>query len=124
MAKYEFSVSVTPQFLPEHSAPDEQHYVFAYTVKIRNTGDRTATLVSRHWIITDANNKIEEVEGAGVIGEQPTLQPGQSFEYTSGCPLETPVGSMHGTYHCVGEDGTQFDATIPEFVLSMPSTLH
>ena len=124
MPKHEFSVSVTPQFQPEHSQPDQHHYVFAYTVKIRNTGEQAAQLISRHWIITDANNKIEEVEGAGVVGEQPTLQPGQSFEYTSGCPLETPVGSMHGTYHCVGADGTRFDAPIPEFVLSMPSTLH
>lgn len=124
MAKHEFSVSVTPKFLPEHSEPDEQKYVFAYTVKIRNTGEHTARLISRHWVITDANNKIEEVEGAGVVGEQPTLQPGEAFEYTSACPLETPVGSMHGTYHCVGEDGTKFDATIPEFVLSVPSTLH
>jgi len=124
MPKHEFSVNVTPQFLPEHSQPDEQHYVFAYTVRIRNTGEEAAQLISRHWVITDANNKIEEVQGLGVVGEQPTLQPGQSFEYTSGCPLETPVGSMRGTYHCVGADGTQFNADIPEFVLSVPSTLH
>lgn len=124
MPKHEFSVDVTPQFLPEHSQPDEQHYVFAYTVRIRNTGEETAQLISRHWVITDANNKIEEVKGLGVVGEQPTLQPGQDFEYTSGCPLQTPVGSMRGTYHCVGADGTRFDADIPEFVLSVPSTLH
>jgi len=124
MAKYEFSVSVRPQFLVEHSNPDEQHYVFAYTVTIRNTGERTAQLVSRHWIITDANNSVEEVRGEGVVGEQPVLEPGQSFEYTSGCPLPTPVGSMRGSYQCIADDGTAFEAPIPEFVLSMPRTLH
>jgi ApaG protein len=124
MAKYEFSVSVRPQYLVEHSNPDEEHYVFAYTVTIRNTGEHTAQLVSRHWIITDANNSVEEVRGEGVVGEQPVLQPGQSFEYTSGCPLPTPVGSMRGSYQCVADDGTAFEAAIPEFVLSMPRTLH
>jgi ApaG protein len=124
MATYEFSVSVRPQYLAAHSNPEEQHFVFAYTVTIRNTGKRTAQLMSRHWIITDANNEVEEVRGDGVVGEQPVLKPGESFEYTSGCPLTTPVGSMRGTYQCVGEDGTAFEATIPEFVLSMPRTLH
>lgn len=124
MAKYEFSVSVRPQFMPDHSQPEEQNFMFAYTVTIRNTGEAPAQLISRHWIITDANSKVEEVKGLGVVGEQPTLQPGQAFEYTSGCPLATPVGSMRGTYHCVGDDGTRFEATIPEFVLSMPRTLH
>jgi ApaG protein len=124
MAKYEFTVSVRPQFMPDHSQPDEQNFMFAYTVTIRNTGEAPAQLISRHWIITDANSKIEEVKGLGVVGEQPTLQPGQAFEYTSGCPLATPVGSMRGTYQCVGDDGTRFEATIPEFVLSMPRTLH
>jgi len=124
MAKYQFSVSVRPQFMPDHSQPDEQSFMFAYTVTIRNTGEAPAQLISRHWIITDANAKIEEVKGLGVVGEQPTLQPGQTFEYTSGCPLATPVGSMSGTYHCVGDDGTRFEATIPEFVLSMPRSLH
>jgi ApaG protein len=124
MAKYEFSVSVRPQYLVEHSNPDEQHYVFAYTVTIRNTGEHTAQLVSRHWIITDANNSVEEVRGEGVVGEQPVLEPGQSFEYTSGCPLPTPVGSMRGSYQCIADDGTAFEAPIPEFVLSMPRTLH
>jgi ApaG protein len=124
MAKYEFSVSVRPQYLVEHSNPDEQLYVFAYTVTIRNTGEHTAQLVSRHWIITDANNSVEEVRGEGVVGEQPVLEPGQSFEYTSGCPLPTPVGSMRGSYQCIADDGTAFEAPIPEFVLSMPRTLH
>ncbi len=124
MAKYEFSVSVRPQYLVEHSNPDEQHYVFAYTVTIRNTGEHTAQLISRHWVITDGNNAIEEVRGEGVVGEQPVLKPGEAFEYTSGCPLPTPVGSMRGSYQCVADDGTAFEAPIPEFVLSTPRTLH
>ena len=124
MAKYEFSINVRPQYLVEHSNPDEQQYVFAYTVTIRNTGEHTAKLISRHWIITDGNNAVEEVRGEGVVGEQPVLQPGEAFEYTSGCPLPTPVGSMRGSYQCVADDGTAFEAPIPEFVLSMPRTLH
>ena len=124
MPTYQFSVSVRPQFVPEHSRPDEDKFLFAYTVTIRNTGDVAAQLISRHWIITDANNKVEEVQGLGVVGEQPTLQPGEAFEYTSGCPIATPVGSMRGSYQCVAEDGTRFEAPIPEFLLSMPRTLH
>lgn len=124
MAIYELSVQVRPRYLEEHSNPEDQHFVFAYTVTIRNTGERTAKLMSRHWIITDANNQVEEVRGDGVVGEQPVLKPGESYEYTSGCPLPTPVGSMRGTYQCLADDGTRFDATIPEFVLSMPRTLH
>ena len=124
MPKYEFSVSVRPQFVPEHSKPDEDQFLFAYTVTIRNTGDVAAQLISRHWVITDANNKVEEVQGLGVVGEQPLLKPGEAFEYTSGCPIATPVGSMRGSYQCVAEDGTRFEAPIPEFMLSMPRTLH
>jgi ApaG protein len=124
MAKYEFSVNVRPQYLVEHSDPDDEKYVFAYTVTIRNTGEHTAQLISRHWIITDGNNAVEEVRGAGVVGEQPVLKPGEAFEYTSGCPLPTPVGSMRGSYQCVADDGTAFEAPIPEFVLSTPRTLH
>lgn len=124
MPKYQFSVDVRPQFVPEHSNPDEDKFLFAYTVTIRNTGDVTAQLISRHWIITDAHNKVEEVQGLGVVGEQPVLKPGEAFEYTSGCPIATPVGSMRGTYQCVAEDGTRFEAPIPEFLLSMPRTLH
>ena len=124
MAKYEFSVNVRPQYLVEHSDPDEEKYVFAYTVTIRNTGEHTAQLISRHWIITDGNNAVEEVRGAGVVGEQPVLKPGEAFEYTSGCPLPTPVGSMRGSYQCVADDGTAFEAPIPELVLSTPRTLH
>ena len=124
MPKYEFSVSVRPQFVTEHSRPEEDKFLFAYTVTIRNTGDVTAQLISRHWIITDAHDKVEEVQGLGVVGEQPVLQPGEAFEYTSGCPIATPVGSMRGSYQCVAEDGTRFEAAIPEFLLSMPRTLH
>jgi ApaG protein len=124
MAKYEFSVNVRPQYLVEHSDPDAEKYVFAYTVTIRNTGEHTAQLISRHWIITDGNNAVEEVRGAGVVGEQPVLKPGEAFEYTSGCPLPTPVGSMRGSYQCEADDGTAFEAPIPEFVLSTPRTLH
>ena len=124
MAKYEFSVEVAPRFVAEQSNPDDDEYVFAYTVTIRNTGQVAAQLVSRHWVITDADGHVEEVRGAGVVGEQPLLAPGQTFQYTSGCPLPTPVGSMRGSYQCVAEDGTRFDAPIPEFVLSMPRTLH
>ena len=124
MPTYQFSVSVHPQFVPEHSRPDEDKFLFAYTVTIRNTGDVAAQLVSRHWIITDANNKVEEVQGLGVVGEQPMLKPGEAFEYTSGCPIATPVGSMRGSYQCVAEDGTRFEAPIAEFLLSMPRTLH
>jgi ApaG protein len=124
MARYEFSVQVVPRYLAEQSDPDEGRYLFAYTVTIRNTGEVAAQLLSRHWIITDADGDIEEVRGPGVVGEQPVLQPGQAFQYTSGCPLGTPVGSMHGTYQCLAEDGTAFEAPIPEFVLSAPRSLH
>jgi ApaG protein len=124
MHKYEFTVSTIPHYLKEQSAPDEDHYVFAYTVTIRNTGDVTGQLISRHWIITDGDGQVQEVRGEGVVGEQPVIEPGQSYEYTSGCPLPTPVGSMKGSYQCVAADGTKFTAPIPEFVLSMPSTLH
>jgi ApaG protein len=124
MRKYEFTVSTVPQYLADQSAPDEDQYVFAYTVTIRNTGEVAGQLISRHWIITDGDGQVQEVRGDGVVGEQPVLQPGQSYKYTSGCPLTTPVGSMKGSYQCVASDGTKFEATIPEFVLSMPSRLH
>ena len=124
MPTYQFSVSVRPQFVPEHSRPDEDKFLFAYTVTIRNTGDVAAQLISRHWIITDANNKIEEVQGLGVVGEQPFLKPGESFEYTSGTAIATPVGAMKGSYQMVAEDGTSFEAEIPEFILAVPRVLH
>jgi ApaG protein len=124
MRKYEFSVSAVPRYLAEQSAPDEDQYVFAYTITIRNTGAVAGKLISRHWIITDADGQVQEVRGEGVVGKQPLLQPGQSFEYTSGCPLTTPVGTMKGSYQCVAADGTPFEVPIPEFVLSMPRALH
>lgn len=124
MSKYEFKVSVVTQYLEEQSNPDKAHFVFAYTITIKNTGDIPAQLISRHWIITDANNKTHEVQGLGVVGHQPLLKPGEAFEYTSGSSLETPRGTMQGTYFCVAEDGHKFDVAIPEFVLSLPRTLH
>jgi ApaG protein len=124
MARYEFTVSVVPQYLAEQSDPDHDEYLFTYTVTVRNTGEVTAKLVTRHWIITDADGEVDEVRGEGVVGEQPVLRPGEAFQYTSGCPLTTPVGSMKGSYQCVAEDGTRFEAPIPEFILSMPRVLH
>ena len=124
MAAYEFTVSVKTQYLAEQSEPERSNYVFAYTITIKNTGQVAAQLISRHWIIIDANNHREEVRGLGVVGHQPLLQPGEQFEYTSGTALTTPQGSMVGTYFCVAEDGEQFEAKIPEFVLTLPRTLH
>lgn len=124
MAVYDFTIAVRTQYLPEQSEPDRAKFVFAYTVTIRNTGDVAAQLISRHWIVVDANNHVEEVRGLGVVGHQPLLQPGEHFEYTSGTVLATPLGSMTGTYLCVAEDGEQFEAKIPEFILSLPRTLH
>lgn len=124
MAKYEFTVTVLPRFLREQSDPDNDKYLFAYTIRIVNSGQTTAQLISRHWVITDANQHVEEVRGPGVVGEQPRLAPGEAFEYTSGCPLPTPFGSMRGSYQCVAEDGTAFEVPIPEFLLSVPRTLH
>lgn len=124
MADYELTVVVRTQYLEEQSDPGRDHYVFAYAVSIRNTGQATAQLISRHWVITDANQKIEEVKGLGVVGHQPLLKPGEQFDYTSGTVLKTPQGSMSGSYFCVAEDGTRFEAPVPEFVLSLPRTLH
>jgi ApaG protein len=122
--KYAIQVAVKSQYLPEQSQPDAGQYSFAYTVRITNTGNVPAQIISRHWIITDANGKVIEVKGLGVVGQQPLLSPGQSFEYSSGSQLATPNGSMHGTYFCVAEDGERFEAPIAEFALSMPRTLH
>jgi ApaG protein len=113
-----------PQYIPDQSDPDNGRYVFTYTITIKNIGDIGAQLVSRHWIITDSNNDVQEVRGLGVIGKQPLLQPGESFEYTSGSVLSTPIGTMKGTYQMVAEDGTHFSADIPEFVLASPRALH
>ena len=117
MPKYQFQVEVQPQYLPDQSAPDEGVYSFAYTITVRNTGDVAAQLVSRHWIIQDARGHTEEVKGLGVVGQQPLLQPGEAFQYTSGCRLRTASGTMHGSYFCVAEDGARFEAAIPLFVL-------
>ncbi|MCE1181118.1 MAG: Co2+/Mg2+ efflux protein ApaG [Rhodocyclales bacterium] len=121
---YRIEVLPEPQFLPEQSSQDDNRFVFAYTITIRNTGQQPAQLISRHWIITDGDNKIQEVRGLGVVGEQPMIKPGESYQYTSGCALTTPVGTMKGTYQMVGEDGSRFEAEIPEFVLAIPRVLH
>ncbi len=120
----EIQVSVISQFLQEHSAPQDGRYAFSYTITIRNQGVIPAQLISRHWVITHGSGKIEEVRGEGVVGEQPHLEPGQAFEYTSGAVLDAPVGTMHGSYHMLTDDGTPFDAEIPRFTLSVPRTLH
>jgi ApaG protein len=122
--KYEITVTTRTTYVPEQSDAERGRYVFAYTITLKNTGTVTAQLISRHWIITDANNHTQEVRGLGVVGEQPTLRPEGSFEYTSGTAIATPVGTMRGTYQMVGDDGLQFDATIPEFTLSIPRVLH
>ncbi|MFN3883633.1 MAG: Co2+/Mg2+ efflux protein ApaG [Rhodocyclaceae bacterium] len=122
--KYEIEVMVETQYLPEQSDPGANRYFFAYRIHITNVGTQAAQLISRHWIITDAEGRVEEVRGLGVVGHQPFLKPGETFEYTSGCPLSTPVGTMRGSYQMVAEDGTRFEAEIAEFVLSMPRTLH
>ena len=117
MPKYQFSVEVLPQFLPEQSAPDQDQYVFAYTITITNIGEVTAQLISRSWNVNDARGRTERVKGLGVVGQQPLLKPGQAFEYTSGTRLRTPTGTMHGSFFCVAEDGEKFDADVPMFVL-------
>jgi ApaG protein len=122
--KYDIRVDVLTRYLPEQSDPESDRYVFSYAITITNVGSIAAQLISRHWLITDADGKVQEVRGLGVVGNQPLLQPGEKFEYASGSALETPVGTMKGTYQMVAEDGNQFDAVIPEFVLSMPRTLH
>lgn len=121
---HDIAVHPQPQYLAEHSDPEQNHYVFAYTITIQNRGSVPAQLISRHWIITNGKGEVEEVRGLGVVGEQPLLQPGASFRYTSGCQLSTPVGTMRGSYRMQAEDGTQFDADIPEFALAMPRALH
>jgi ApaG protein len=122
--KYDIRVDVVTRYLPEQSDPESDRYVFSYAITITNIGSVAAQLISRHWVITDADGKVQEVRGLGVVGNQPLLQPGEKFDYASGSALETPVGTMKGTYQMVAEDGTHFDATIPEFVLSMPRVLH
>jgi ApaG protein len=122
--KYDITVSTRTTFIPDQSDAVNGRYVFAYTITITNSGEVPAQLVSRHWIITDADAQVQEVRGAGVVGEQPYLLPQESFEYTSGTAIATPVGTMRGSYQMVAEDGTKFDVPIPEFTLSMPRVLH
>ena len=122
--KYRIDVQPLAQYLAEQSDPAENRYLFTYTITIRNVGEVPAQLVSRHWIITDGHNEVQEVRGLGVIGKQPLLKPGESFQYTSGSALSTPVGTMKGSYQMVAEDGTHFSAEIPEFALAMPRVLH
>ncbi|MEO6076744.1 MAG: Co2+/Mg2+ efflux protein ApaG [Dokdonella sp.] len=121
---YAISVTVTSRFLEEESVPGDDRYVFAYTIKIANEGTIGARLLTRHWVIADDNGEVNEVRGDGVIGEQPWMSPGDDFEYTSGAVLKTGLGTMHGSYQMVADDGTHFDASIPAFVLSTPRTLH
>lgn len=124
MTTYLLGITVKPQYLEAQSDPEQGQYVFSYTITIQNLGNIAVQLISRHWIITDGNNHIEEVRGLGVVGHQPLLQPNERFEYTSGAALRTQQGSMKGEYFCVAEDGHRFEAEIPEFVLSLPRTLH
>jgi ApaG protein len=122
--RYEVTVEPKAAFLAEQSDPAKNQYVFTYTITITNTGDVAAQLVSRHWIITDADHKVQEVKGLGVVGQQPLLKPGESFEYTSGASIPTAVGTMQGSYQMMAADGRAFDAPIPLFTLSVPRTLH
>jgi ApaG protein len=117
-------VRVKAEYSAEHSAPQQSRWFFLYTIVISNEGDETVQLVSRHWIITDGAGRVEEVEGPGVVGQQPVLEPGESFEYTSGCPLNLPFGTMYGTYEMVTAAGERFDAAIGEFPLKGPYTVH
>lgn len=113
-------VTVTPQYLADKSSPEQDRYFWAYTIEIKNLGDRTVQLKTRHWKITDGQGHVQEVRGLGVVGEQPTLKPGERFEYTSGVPLNTPTGLMAGTYQMVAENGERFDAEVPAFSLDSP----
>ena len=122
--QYDIQVVVETEYLPEQSDVAENRFVFSYHITLRNIGTVPAQLISRHWIITDADGDVQEVKGLGVVGHQPLLAPGQQFSYTSGCALTTAVGTMRGSYQMTAEDGTQFEAAIPEFVLSMPRVLH
>ena len=124
IADYSLEIQIATQFLDEESVPEQDRYVFAYTIRIRNLGRLPAQVLGRHWIITDGNGQVEEVHGDGVVGEQPRLEPGEQFTYTSGATLPTSVGTMEGRYDMVGDDGTRFDAPIPPFTLAAPRTLH
>jgi ApaG protein len=121
---HEIEVRVQTRFLADQSTPEDGRYVFAYTIRIHNAGKMPARLISRHWLITDDNGKVEEVRGDGVVGEQPWLRPGEDFEYTSGAILETAIGVMRGSYRMLADDGTEFEAPIDAFTLAVPRTLH
>ena len=121
---YDIHVAVETQFIPDQSIPEQNRYVFAYTITISNLGHKAAQLLTRHWVITDGNGKVQEVRGDGVVGQQPHLKPGRGFRYTSGAVLETPVGSMEGEYRMITDDGVRFDAEIARFPLRMPHSLH
>ncbi|HZD52023.1 MAG TPA: Co2+/Mg2+ efflux protein ApaG [Woeseiaceae bacterium] len=120
----EISIEVATNYIDEQSEPESGRYVFAYTITIANLGSIPATLLSRHWVITDANGKVQEVRGDGVVGEQPHINPGETFRYSSGAILETPVGAMQGSYRMEAENGVSFDARIPPFTLAVPGVLH
>ncbi|WP_085212778.1 Co2+/Mg2+ efflux protein ApaG [Methylomagnum ishizawai] len=122
--KYRIDISAVTQYLESQSAPEEGRYVFSYTITLHNAGEAPARLLSRHWIITDAHGKVQEVRGDGVVGEKPRLAPGEFFRYTSAAMIATPVGTMRGEYRMVGDEGDVFDADIPPFTLSIPRTLH
>ena len=123
-SRYDIAVSAATQYLPEQSDEATGRYVFAYTITLRNTGSLAAQLISRHWIITDSQGLVQEVRGLGVVGAQPLLQPGESFEYTSGASIASAVGTMRGSYQMLAEDGARFEAPIAEFTLSVPRVLH
>jgi ApaG protein len=122
--RHKIRIEVSTSYVGEQSKPDESHYAFSYTITIRNEGQAPARLLTRHWLITDANGKVKEVRGEGVVGEQPYLLPGQGFRYSSGAVIETPVGAMQGSYQMVGDDGLHFEAPIAPFTLAMPGMLH
>jgi len=122
--EHDTRVEVETSYIPDQSAPEQSRYVFSYTITISNHGSVPAKLLSRHWIITDANGKVDEVRGEGVVGEQPHLNPGDGFRYTSGTVITTPIGSMQGSYHMIADDGSEFDTPIPAFSLSIPHALH
>ncbi len=121
---YDISVDVLPAYIAEQSDPNSNHYVFSYTVTIKNNGNIPAKLLTRHWIITDGDGEIQEVKGEGVVGETPHLKPGEGFCYTSGTMMRTPIGTMHGSYQMIADDGVNFDAEIPSFSLNVPNMLH
>ena len=121
---HDIHIAVETQFIPDQSTPENNRYVFAYTITISNLGQKAAQLLTRHWVITDGNGKVQEVRGDGVIGQQPHVQPGRGFRYTSGAVLDTPVGTMEGQYHMIADDGARFDVAIPRFALHMPHSLH